>query len=133
MAAIIAQLSRANWERKKNKRKAIPPEKSTAYLPPFERTFLAEKHNKYVRCKLALIEKIKAEKLTFAEELLVSEKNLLNDGVRCFQRNFRRQINISDQMDIHYGLDPLKALAGAIFLGIFIAVFVFLVAIFWNV
>ncbi len=41
MAAIIAQLARANYERKKNAgRKAIPPEKSNIYLPPFDEKYV---------------------------------------------------------------------------------------------
>ena len=52
MAAIIAQLSRANRERKKNRVNLLPAEKSRVILMPFEQHFDPEKHNPYVRAKV---------------------------------------------------------------------------------
>ena len=63
MAAIIAQLSRANWERKKNARKSLPPDKSATFLPPFGDRFLPEVHNKFVRSKRLVKEKRRRDKV----------------------------------------------------------------------
>ena len=54
MAAIIAQMSLANRERKKRmaeKGKAIGADKCIYYLPPFDRCFDPMKHNKYMKMK----------------------------------------------------------------------------------
>ena len=55
MAAIIAQMSLANRERKKRKaemgNKAIGPDKCIYQIPPFDRCFDPMKHNKYMKMK----------------------------------------------------------------------------------
>ena len=55
MAAIIAQMSLANRERKKRKaemgNRAISSDKCIYYLPPFDRCFDPLKHNKYMKMK----------------------------------------------------------------------------------
>ena len=55
MAAIIAQMSLANRERKKRLAekgtKAIGADKCIYYLPPFDRCFDPMKHNKYMKMK----------------------------------------------------------------------------------
>ena len=55
MAAIIAQMSLANRERKKRKaemgNKAIGADKCIYELPPFDRCFDPMKHNKYMKMK----------------------------------------------------------------------------------
>ena len=70
MAAIIAQLSRANWERKKNKRRTVPPDKSVSILPAFDARFDPLVHNPYLRCKTVAEEKKRREKLRFVDEVL---------------------------------------------------------------
>ena len=69
MAAIIAQLSRANWERKKNKRRTVPPDKSVSILPAFDARFDPLVHNPYLRCKTVAEEKKRREKLRFVDEV----------------------------------------------------------------
>ena len=55
MAAIIAQMSLANRERKKRKaemgNKAIGADKCIYQIPPFDRCFDPLKHNKYMKMK----------------------------------------------------------------------------------
>ena len=55
MAAIIAQMSLANRERKKQKaemgNKSIGADKCIYCLPPFDRCFDPMKHNKYMKMK----------------------------------------------------------------------------------
>ena len=55
MAAIIAQMSLANRERKKRKaemgNKAIGTDKCIYYIPPFDHCFDPMKHNKYIKLK----------------------------------------------------------------------------------
>jgi hypothetical protein len=49
MAAIVAQITKANWERKKKRRKYVANDKCVYYLPPFDECFHPEKHNVYLR------------------------------------------------------------------------------------
>ena len=49
MAGIIAQLSRANWERKKNKKRQFPSDKCMTSIDPFGPTFEPSLHNHYLR------------------------------------------------------------------------------------
>jgi len=59
MAAIIAQMSLRNRERKKRKaalgkRAEVAPEKCCYKLPPFERCYDPLLHNKYIKAKLRI-------------------------------------------------------------------------------
>ncbi|XP_040583948.1 uncharacterized protein [Lepeophtheirus salmonis] len=63
MAAIIAQMNRAKWERKKNKKKHIATNKSGLFIPPFDDgPFVPEKHNKYLRNHKKYLQKIRIQK-----------------------------------------------------------------------
>ena len=68
MAAIIARLARANRERKKNLGKWLPAEKSAVVLMPFEKNFDPVKHNKYIRAKTMMQERLKREKVEWVRE-----------------------------------------------------------------
>lgn len=59
MAAIIAQMTRANRERKKKKR--IEISKCMYELPAFTDHFESQLHNKYLRCKKQMEEKDRAD------------------------------------------------------------------------
>ena len=48
MAAIIAQMTRAARKRKEGRRYQISADKCVYDIPPFDRTFEAHKHNKYL-------------------------------------------------------------------------------------
>ena len=51
MAGIVAQITKANWERKQKRRKYLSPDKCAYYLPPFDARFDPVKHNVFVRRK----------------------------------------------------------------------------------
>ena len=51
MAGIVAQITKANWERKKNRSKHISADKSNYYIAPFDASYDPEKHNNYVKRK----------------------------------------------------------------------------------
>ena len=57
MAGIVAQITKANWERKKNRIKHLNPDKCAYFLPPFDPCFDPKKHNVYMKRK-ALREKL---------------------------------------------------------------------------
>jgi hypothetical protein len=44
-------MTKANWERRKNAGKTIRAEKSNLYIPPFDRNFDPNRHNRYVSRK----------------------------------------------------------------------------------
>jgi len=53
MAGIVAQLTKANWERKKRRVHYLGNDKCTYTLPPFDDHFDPLKHNNYTRRKAA--------------------------------------------------------------------------------
>ena len=90
MAAIIARISRANIERKRNKKLVINIDKSNVELPAFGTHFDPHVHNKYLRCKRLAQERKKDEKRAFLQELFSQEDSLLNDGKETLERNLIR-------------------------------------------
>ena len=69
-------------------------------------------------------EKEKAKKVEFLHQLFdkIDENQnnkLLNDGLEQLKTNLRKQKGLSMRDQINFKLDPLKALAGGVFLGIF--------------
>ncbi len=98
MAAIIAQLSRANRERRRNAKKTLPPDKSAAFLPPFERRFVPEVHNKYLRCQRLLKEKKRQEKIAYVQDIIESaSENLLDDRLEQLKKSLAKRKGFPDR------------------------------------
>lgn len=53
MAAIVAQITKANWERQVKRRGYLPSDKSVYHLPAFDPCYRPEVHNVYLKRKLA--------------------------------------------------------------------------------
>ena len=53
MAGIVAQFTKANWERLKRQSRYLPPDKSVYFIPPFDERFDPERHNVFMRRKVA--------------------------------------------------------------------------------
>ncbi len=51
MAGIVAQFTKANWERLKRQQRYLPPDKSVYFIPPFDPAFDPERHNVFARRK----------------------------------------------------------------------------------
>ena len=64
MAAIVAQITKANWERKKKRKGYFPAEKSVYELPPFDERFQPGKHNLFFARKTDYIKRHKEVSVT---------------------------------------------------------------------
>ncbi len=53
MAGIVAQFTKANWERLQRRQKYLPADKSAYFLPPFDDRFRPDRHNVFLRRKQA--------------------------------------------------------------------------------
>lgn len=80
MAAIIAQMTRQNRERKKKRRYEKPISKCMYHLPEFAPAFDKEIHNKYLRAKRQTREKFHAENF----HKIVFERHLIMDEILAF-------------------------------------------------
>ncbi len=85
MAAIIARMAAANWERKKGGGwRSLGSDKSNKQLPPFDPAFLPEVHNMSVRAKKAKDERLNDKKREFfiRNERSVTRKQQWREGER---------------------------------------------------
>jgi hypothetical protein len=57
MAAIVAQITKANWERKKKRVKYVSVEKCVYQIPPFDATFDPKLHNVFQKRRDAYIKR----------------------------------------------------------------------------
>ena len=131
MAAIIAQISRANLERKARRTKQISSDKSVSFIVPYDLKFDPEIHNKYVKSKKIRDERLRKEKLEFVRKLLDSEENILDDrkrqlkmtlvANRTTQKHDTRQISVAccdNKSPYLIALQALKCLSGFCLLSI---------------
>lgn len=86
MAAIIAQMTRANRERKKKKRYEIS--KCMYNLPSYSRSFEPDVHNKYLRAKRELQEKFSAMQFHRLVSDRMDEILLEREGERTFHMRY---------------------------------------------
>ncbi len=78
MAGIVAQITKANWERKQRSRRFLPPDKSVYFIPPFDPAFDPKRHNVFIRRKTNFEEMHKRVKCRSTKQKSQSQVHALN-------------------------------------------------------
>ncbi len=117
MAAIVAQITKANWERKQNRKYYVNTEKSTYFIPPFDEHFDPVKHNVYMKRKAAY------EKQHAREEAIKNLKKEAAERVKAIEAEREKNEPLATKW--------MKAFLGAGILALPMALLIFLFITFY--
>ncbi|XP_059084938.1 uncharacterized protein LOC131881956 [Tigriopus californicus] len=118
MAGIVAQITKANWERKKRQTKYLPPDKSVYFIPAYEDRFQPDKHNYYYRRKAVYEMNHQEEEMQQELQEMLQELSAVAEKARSANIPLRHHVG--------------RAFLGVTALSIPIGLFLFLLLTFLN-